>query len=336
MSGNNKRTITGEIVCGLLERFPDTPALTLAKKALKDNPLVFNSVEHARKVIRYYLGNSGKQNRSGNTDKRFFRPAHDTNPFNIPDSDCDEWNPVYIKEKHGLLFSDTHFPYHDVTAINAMLEDAIKKPDLDFIFINGDGMDFYQLSRFVKDPRKRSVNDELYGWVDLLNVFRSLFPKTKIYWKLGNHEDRLEKYLRIKAPELLDMSEFDLGKIIEIRGFAGVQVIKRQIAYAGRLPIVHGHEFQGRATTAVNPARGLFLKALSSALISHFHRTSSHSEKDINEKLMSSFSIGCLCGLHPEYALINNWNHGFAYIDIDGQEFNIENLKIYKGKIYHD
>jgi hypothetical protein len=336
MANRPRRTQIGETVCRYLERFPKTPALTLAKKIYKENPNLFTSLEGTRKTISYYIGQHGKRNRMKAIERKFYREKGDTAVFEIPDSDCVEWKPLHIKETAGMLFSDPHFPYHDVIAVNAMLNDAVKRKEINFILINGDGLDFYLLSRFNKDPNKRSVNEEIYTWCEFLKLLQKLFPVAKIYWKLGNHEERLEKYLRVKAPELLDMSEFKLGKIIEMRGVTGVNIIEKQIVYAGRLPIVHGHEFQSKATSAVNPARGLFLKTLSSALISHYHRTSSHAEKDINDKLMSSFSVGCLCGLHPEYALLNNWNHGFAYIDIDGQEFNIENLKIHKGKIYRE
>ena len=335
MSRASEQTITGEIACKTLERFPDAPALTLAKKIYKENPLVFHNVEHARRIICYYTGKSGDENRKDLKDKKFVRPARDTNPFNIPESDCDEWKPVHIKETDGLLFADSHFPYHDIIAINAMLGHAVKRPKINFILIDGDGLDFYQLSKFIKDPSKRSVNNEIWQWVEFLESLKKYFPNAKIYWKFGNHEERLEKYLFVKAPELIDMKEYRLGEIIKIRGITDIEIIEKQIIYAGRLPIVHGTEFQGRVTSAVNPARGFFLKSLSSVLGADKHITSSHSETDINGKLLSTFSIGCLCGLHTEYARLNKWNHGFAYLTIDKQEFSIENMKIYNGNVYH-
>jgi len=108
------------------------------------------------------------------------------------------------------------------------------------------------------------------------------------------------------------------------------------LIYAGRLPILHGHEYGGFGVGGVNPARGLSLKSFSSSLVGHSHRTSSHSERDINDKVMSWFSTGCLCGLHPEYAILNKWNQGFCYIDTDGQEFAVNNFKIHKGKVYSE
>jgi predicted phosphodiesterase len=288
-----------------------------------------------RGLIRFYVGQNGVKDRKTTVNKKFFRPAGKCNPFEIPSSECDVWKPVHIAEKSGLIFSDSHMPYHDKVAMDAMVDYTIKKRNIDFILINGDGLDFYQLSKYQKDPSKRSLNDEIWMWVGFLLFLQKIFPKVKIYWKLGNHEERLEKYLRVKAPELLDMEEFNLKNIIQIRGVEGVTVIEKQIIYAGRLPIVHSHEYQNKTTSQVNPARGLFLKSLSSVLGAHSHVTSSHSETDINGKLMSTFSIGCLCGLHPEYALLNRWNHGFASIDIDKKEFSIENMKIFNGSVYH-
>jgi hypothetical protein len=330
--------LTGDIAKQYLTRFPETPALTLAKKMFAENPLVYTDIEHARTTIRHYIGQKGTKKRNSLADKQFLRKAGKFNPFQIPESDCDPWEPLHIPERlnSGLILSDQHFPYHDVRANSVALEHAVGHKKINFILINGDGLDFYQLSRFMKDPRKRSLNDEIWGWIEYLNILQTAFPGAKIYWKLGNHENRLEKYLFVKAPELLNMQEFKLSKILKTRGVENVEVIEKQIIYAGRLPFVHGTEFQSGSVSPVNPARGLFLKTLSSAVTSHHHRSSAHSETDINGKLMSWYSIGCLCGLHPEYALLNKWNLGFAYIQTEGLEFSFENMKIYNGKVYRD
>lgn len=331
------KTITGMIVKQYLTVYPDHPALTLAKLVYKDNPEVFSSVEHARTTIRTYLGQLGKQSRRKITDTEFYREARTSNPFKLPESEAEDWTPFKLPSSatHGIIFGDVHFPFQDNTAITAMLNHAAGKK-VNFIILNGDLLDFYQMSRFMKDPRKRSVNDEIWSLVEFINILQETFPKVKIFYKLGNHDERLERYLMVKAPELLSMSEFKLSEIMKIRGIEDVVYIQNQIIYAGRLPIVHGHEFMGGGSGTVNPARNLALKSFSSALTSHFHRTSSHTETDINEKVMSWFSLGCLCSLHPDYARLNKWNHGFAYMEIDGEDFAVHNHKIYKDKVYSD
>ena len=53
-------------------------------------------------------------------------------------------------------------------------------------------------------------------------------------------------------------------------------------------------------------------------LCGHWHRTSEHTETTgISRKVSSCWSVGCLCDLSPDYAIVNRWNHGFAIVDID-------------------
>lgn len=333
-----KKSITSEIVKEYLLRFPKIPALTLAKKIYAENSVVFTNIDHARGIMRYYLGQSGEKSRNKLADKRFIREAGKLNPYEIPKSDAIKWEPIHIPThlNDGLAISDLHFPYHDTVAISSMLDYTVGHRKPNFIIINGDGIDCYQLSKFNRNMFNRSFSDELWQWVEFLNILQTLFPGVKIYWKLGNHERRWEYYLRIKAPELLDMEEYKFQNILKIRGVNDVEVIDIVPIFTGRLPWLHGHEIQGGATSPVNPARGLFLKTLTSSVVSHHHRSSSHSELDLKEKLMSWWSIGCLCELHPEWNPVNKWNHGFAYITTDGEEFEMSNMKIYKGKVYRD
>ena len=330
--------LTGDIVKEYLTRFPQLGAHTLAKKIYAENVAVFTDSEHVRKIILYYTGQLGAKHKNQLKDLRFVREARTSNPYGVPESDAIPWAPVHIPSiyNRGLVISDIHFPYHDMQAINAMLDYTVKNKKINFIFINGDGLDCYQGSKFNKDPRNRSISNEIWGWIEFLNTLKEVFPNVMIYWKLGNHEARLENYLRVKAPELLDFSEFKLGEIIKIRGLQGVEVIDKQIVYIGRLPFLHGHELPGGAASPVNPARGLMLKTLSSAVVSHHHKTSAQTETDVNGKLMSWYSLGCLSELHPEYALINKWNHGWGYIQTEGQEFEFQNMKCYQGKAYTD
>lgn len=332
-----RNRIVGEVVKQYLTIYPDLPALTLAKLIYKENPEVYLSPEHVRDVIRNYTGQHGQRQREKMTSRQFYREAKTTNPFSLPESEVEDWTPFKLPSSadRTLIMGDVHFPFQDNEAITAMLNHAVGR-GINSIVFNGDMLDFYQMSRFMRDPRKRSVNDEIWALVEFINILQETFKGVKIFYKLGNHDERLERYLMVKAPELLSMAEFRLSEIMKIRGVEDVTFIQNQIIYAGRLPLVHGHEFMGGGSGTVNPARNLALKSFSSAMTSHFHRTSSHTECDINEKVMSWFSLGCLCGLHPDYARINKWNHGFAYIETDGQEFAVNNHKIYKGKVYSE
>lgn len=326
-------TIKGEKVKEYLSRFPNTSKLSLAKKIFKENNLLFTNVDDARSAVRYFTGKMGAKNKKSLSDKSFLNNKH--NPFDLPESDEQEWLP-YILPKAAtniLVLSDLHIPYHSLPALNAALNYAKQHP-INTIFINGDLIDFHQISRFEKDPYKRRVSEELELTRQFLRSIKKHFPKAKMYFKYGNHDLRLEKFLRLKAPELLDLEEFKLEVLLRF-GEMGIEVIKdNRIVKAGKLNILHGHEFQSGVIAPVNVARGVFLRAKTNTLVGHSHVTSEHTERDLNGDIVTCWSTGSLCELNPEYARINKFNHGFCHILVDKDGgFNVKNMRIIKGKI---
>jgi hypothetical protein len=155
----------------------------------------------------------------------------------------------------------------------------------------------------------------------------------RVVYKLGNHEVRYESYLRQRAPELLDLEEFDFASILHADELQ-VEIIKaNQAMQIGGLNVIHGHEYAASFVSPVNPARGLFLRAKASSLQHHQHQTSEHNESDIRGKQTACFSVGCLCDLRPEYSPLNRWNHGAALAELSAERFSIDNFRIVKGGI---
>jgi len=168
---------------------------------------------------------------------------------------------------------------------------------------------------------------------EFMDILKKTF-NAKIYFKVGNHEERYFHFLWMKAHEIVGVEEFELENIIKSRA-EGIEIIKdKRIMKAGDLNIIHGHEFGGSVFSPVNIARGLFLRGKVSAMQGHNHQSSSHSESNMNGEITTTWSLGCLCELHPAYLPINKWNHGFAIVDIDGKNFEVRNKNIYKGQIF--
>ena len=304
----------------------DMPTLKLSRIVYKENPLLFRDVEAARLVLR------GIEGKSLNRVKvRKVVPERPRNPYNLPQSDEAIYEPYDLKAKRLLVLSDIHIPYHNIESLTCAFDFAkCEKPDA--ILLNGDTLDFFGLSRFSKDPKARSFAHELKTFKDFMDVLKSTFD-AKIYFKIGNHEERYFHFLWMKAHEIVGVEEFELENIIKSRA-EGIEIIKdKRIMKAGDLNIIHGHEFGGSVFSPVNIARGLFLKGKVSAMQGHNHCSSEHSESNMNGELTTTWSIGCLSELHPAYLPINKWNHGFAIVDIDGQNFEVRNKRIHKGKI---
>lgn len=316
----------------LLEQFPNAPTLTLAKKAYSEHPELWRDQEAARSMLRWYRGAMGKASRKAAKQQREFTPEM-WNPFGFPASDEAEYLPFILPEdcRQILWLSDVHVPYHSVEALTAACRLGIEH-GCDTIFLGGDFMDFYGLSSYEKDPRKRSFSGELELGRQILGRLRDLFPDQRIYFLLGNHEERLERYLRVKAPELLDCSEFRLDQLLRFQDLDIELIDGKRMVHAGDLVLLHGHEF-GRGSGGVFPARSLMLKAKVQAICGHWHRPSTHTEKDVKGTTMRTWTTGCLCELHPEYLPLNNWSHGCATISIQDGVATVLNHRIQDGLV---
>ena len=48
--------------------------------------------------------------------------------------------------------------------------------------------------------------------------------------------------------------------------------------------------------------------------------------------MIACWSVGCLCGLSPDHAVLNKWCHGRAFIEVErGGFFHVDNRKIIDG-----
>jgi len=324
-----------EIIREYLKRFPDHADLTMAKKIYAEHPLVWNSVETIRGAIR---GVKGKKDiLTHYADKSLYvQKTYDTNPYKLPESDEQIREPYILPQANNniLLISDLHIPYHSISAITAAL-DYGKQENVNTIIINGDLIDFYQMSRFEKDPRKRSAKFEFDATKAFLRVLRHEFPKAQIYWLKGNHDVRYEHWLMAKAPEVFDDPYYKLEERLRLSEENIHLIGDKTLVKAGKLNIHHGHLFFRGFIAPVNSARGLFLRAKESTICGHVHKISEHTETNLSGHLTTCWSTGCLAELSPDYSpFANNYAHGFAHIKVDAERnYSVKNYRILNGKI---
>lgn len=335
LGNKNRKNFKSKIVIDYINRFPNASTMSLARMVLGENSLYFDNFDQARAMVRSYRGENKKnsshktivQTRTEDEKKNFIRKK-------LPESDYEKCEPFIIPKGQNniLILSDIHFPYQDNKALELAINYGIENK-VNAVYLNGDTLDFYMASRFLKNPKLRDLAGELEMGREFLKLLQETF-KCPIYFKIGNHEVRWEHFLMIKAPELLGIDDFKLEQLLRFREFDVTLVKDKQMALAGKLPILHGHEWYGGFAPPVNPARGLFLKAKESAIVGHHHRTSEHTEKTLSGDVTTTWSTGCLCGLEPEYAPYNNYNHGFAHVKVgkDGN-YELKNMRIINYKI---
>lgn len=312
----------------------DMPSHKLARIMYAENNLLFKNVEAARCSLRYIENKKGVRNRNRPINANYIMPNRPLNPYSLPESFELEFTPYRIKAKKVLILSDIHLPYHNIPALTIALDYGVKE-GVDAILLNGDTLDCHKLSRFVKDPKKRDFASELATFKDFIDILKKTFPKATIYFKMGNHEERYNHFLMEKAHELIGVEEFDLGNILRASA-SGIEIIdNKRPMQLNNLWGIHGHEYPGGISAPVNPARGLFLRANVSCFQGHTHQTSEHTQPNLSSSMVTTFSIGCLSELHPQYMPLNKWNHGFGYVELgsDGESFEFRNKRIYKGKL---
>lgn len=326
----------------------DNPGMykrAIARLLYKDRPDLFSSYEAARTAVRYYTGTRGDTSRSPLSNKYPDQIRYNEDiggsmrkvmeSYYLTPESTGDTSPVHLAPGMIGIISDVHIPYHDLEAVYTALEYMDKK-DIDTLLINGDLVDFYQISRFSKDPTRANVLKERDMTLEFFEMLRAVFPDVQIVYKIGNHEERFDHFMMNKAKELYGIEEFSFKNLFHLDDYDIELVGGRQVIKAGKLDILHGHEFGQSFFNPVNPARGLFLRAKSSCLAGHNHQTSEHHENNLKADSLATWSTGCLCDLRPEYRpfAFTKWNHGAAIVEVDENGgFLVNNFRIIDGKI---
>ena len=315
-----------DIVREYVEKYPEHGNRTLAQLICKERPNLHPTLEAARNAVRYARGNLSKATRH-RAKEQHRRPNGKAGEYKIPKSLTSKKRVVRLSDGITLLLSDIHLPYHNVDALECALAHNENPTN---IVLNGDTVDFYATSRWETDPDARDLAGELQASRQFLMHLRERFPEANIYFKIGNHEERWEKFLWRKAPELCGVPDFKLEKLLRFEELDIQEVGGRQMMKAGGLWILHGHEFFN-TFDPVNFARTLQVKTGVCAIAGHKHKTSQHSVKNMNNDAVSCWSVGCLCDLEPDYMPVNQWNLGFAEITHKGKKFEVNNYRIIDG-----
>lgn len=319
-------------------KHPEMPTRGLSKMLYDQFPKHFKNSEDARHKVRKCRGEAGAMMRQKFQKKiaeiKSLPPKRVPIPHGV--SELGAWEPYRIDGPATVLvLSDIHVPFHEAAVVEIALEHAAKHFDTTHVLFNGDFIDCYAESYFENNPDLRDFPGELNTSRQMIAAIRSYFPTQKFIYKNGNHEERHEKYIWAKAEELYGVSEINLDSLMKFKEFEIDLVPLKRPVHAGKLSILHGHEYSAMYSNQVNAARWIFMRGKSLAMCGHFHQTSQHSENTLDGKVISTWSVGCMCNLHPRYRPLNNWNHGFAVVQVDQDgAFTAHNFRIMHGKVW--
>lgn len=217
-----------------------------------------------------------------------------------------------------LLIPDVHVPFEDKRAWDVMMTVARDvKPDI--IVILGDFLDGYSVSSHVKDPNKRGLllQEEILAGRARLDELDSLGASRKEYVS-GNHEERLDRYISDKAPDLFGL--VTIPKLLQLASRGWRFTPYRHFTKVGKLVVTHDAGKAGLGATADAVA-----KFGHSVAHGHTHTFVTVVRGDA----MGNKHVGCSFGWLGDPDAANyvheihkkmNWSHGFglAYMDSRG------------------
>ena len=322
------------------KRYESMPTMTLARLIYKENIESFRNIENVRDILRYLRGAKGDRERksasSNNDVKKYSKKSpKKLNPFPalpVAKKFFENWGHFPVDAKKMLCLYDVHIPFHDKTALEIALKHG-EKEKVDCILLAGDALDFYSVSFHEKNPKMRDFQAEVEAGRQFLEHLRGRFPKARIIYKWGNHEVRLARYFAVKAPELLGVDCFQFSHMFNLDKLKIELIDDMRLIQFQDYVLCHGHEFFGGGGGAY-PAKSYFMKAKTSIISGHLHRSSFYSEQDLFGDVKRSYSSGCLCSKNQDYAQINFWNHGFVmmYKGKKGRA-KVDNIVIEDGQI---
>ena len=241
--------------------------------------------------------------------------------------------------KKALVLPDVHAPYHDQRALDCALNYGVEY-DPDVVIMHGDGVDCYAISFFKNDPTKPHFAREVELARDTIEEITECFPNAEKIYIEGNHELRLRSELWGNSKKLAGLDILTIPNLYGLNDMGWDYVSNSELLQndlkpfsLGKLYILHGTEIRV-SYSVVNIPRIYYYRAHVNMLVAHHHATQEYIQRKLDNTHEGAWSVGCLCKLSPEYSPSNNWNHGFATVDVysDGN-FSVDNKKIIDGVV---
>jgi UDP-2,3-diacylglucosamine pyrophosphatase LpxH len=222
---------------------------------------------------------------------------------------------MVCKKERRLIeafLSDIHFPVHEQATWNLTLR-LLKKINPDVIFLGGDIFDMLPIGSYLKSPEKAiRLQEDLDIGIAELRRLRQSFPSAKIYFKCGNHETRLTRFLFSRAAELAGLRKLHLRSLLDLDELDIEFIDNDEQFKIGELWHMHGNEIP---VGSVYPARNLYLKVGVNVIFGHFHRESKYLDRAMDKKSRGAWGNSCMQTFDPEYLFHNQWTHGFHIVE---------------------
>lgn len=211
----------------------------------------------------------------------------------------------------------------------------------DIRIAGSDGMDFYSISKFDHDPerlKEGKLQREIDKWAAGQREWTSACPTAHVFFIIGNHEDRLRKYIW-KHPELSDLKALKLPNILGLDEL-GIywewekkELANLELVLHDRLVVKHGDLIRKYSAYTAKGELENENYAIST-LTGHSHRGGTHYATTRKGVIVAQEGF-CLCNLEPEYMRHPNWQQGLVLAEVSEKSLAMEPIPFYRvrGKV---
>jgi len=213
--------------------------------------------------------------------------------------------------KLAIICPDIHVPFHDVKATDLLIK-VCKALRPDHFICLGDALDFYQLSRFDKDPsRKTTAFDDIEEFKKLFaRINGALGDKCKKVFMEGNHEMRFQKWVWANGG--------DLGKLIpSLREATMLEAIGWEYYAYGKIYRLGDILYMHGDRCGMNVSMNMLRKYGASVVHGHDHGAAVRWFANAKDR-MFAMNCGHLSDMSQQeylYGGVADWTMGFGMIE---------------------
>lgn len=221
--------------------------------------------------------------------------------------------------KTHLIIPDLQIPHHDKKFADRLVQLAIDINPTSVIFI-GDNVDCTAPAVWNKGTAEEfagTLQNEFDVWYNLGLALRRGYDGF-VGVHIGNHEERIEKYLRDKAPALQSLVSLKLENLMRLEDLGATRLPANYDIAPGWVSH-HGH-YASLSDIAGRTASNYAAKLQKSVIIGHTHRAGIIAESyGYNGRWKQRFGMEVGHGMDPKKAGytngIANWQKAFGLLE---------------------
>ena len=224
--------------------------------------------------------------------------------------------------------TDEHFPFQDDRARSVALQ-VVETFGPNVVVGGSDGLDFYTLSTFDKDPMRaklNSIQDEIRAWSRGQREWADASPGAERRYIVGNHEHRLARYLK-RHPEFFDLEALKLENLLDLGELGYENGVEDEVIFGDTLVVKHGSVVR---KSSAYTARGELEKEkyAISTMSGHTHRGGTHFAAT-RTGVKQAHECMCLCETNVDYVKRPDWQQGIALATIKNGILSVEQVLIH-------